>query len=236
VCDAHLLRRTGRLSNGGLVSEELISSTETAPPLKMTFVGRCFGSIADCFYGTGEWAPPNPIPAAQIIPDVILDTSCMGQEAVVVKNGSRLCGTGAARASTPILQNKAYWEVKVQQGGEWSCGVGTPACDLNALLGKDSASWALTSAGKVMSNGMIVGKVETKIQEGDIIGMTYDHVELNFYLNGESLNCPVYGIKGTVFPVFYVDDGAIVDVIFDKFRCTEIPPGFDRIMVEKALL
>ena len=46
---------------------------------------------------------------------------------------------------------------------------GTPACDLNALLGKDSASWALTSAGKVMSNGMIVGKVETKIQEGDII-------------------------------------------------------------------
>ena len=34
-------------------------------------------------------------------------------------------------------------------------------------------------------------------------GMTYDHVELNFYLNGESLNCPVYGIKGTVFPVFY---------------------------------
>ena len=45
---------------------------------------------------------------------------------MVVKNGSRLCGTGAARASTPILQNKAYWEVKVQQGGEWSCGVGEP--------------------------------------------------------------------------------------------------------------
>merc|ERR1711994_343714 len=103
------------------VSEELISST--TPSEKMTFVGRCFGSIADCFYGTGEWAPPNPIPAAQIIPDVILDTSCMGQEAVFVKNGSRLCGTGAARASTPILQNKAYWEVKIQQSGIWSCGV-----------------------------------------------------------------------------------------------------------------
>ena len=51
--------------------------------------------------------------------------------------------------------------------------LGTPACDLNALLGKDSASWALTSAGKVMSNGMIVGKVETKIQEGDIIVSGY---------------------------------------------------------------
>ena len=42
---------------------------------------------------------------------------------MVVKNGSRLCGTGAARASTPILQNKAYWEVKIQQSGIWSCGV-----------------------------------------------------------------------------------------------------------------
>jgi hypothetical protein len=28
----------------------------------------------------------------------------MGQEAVVVKNGLRLCGTGAARGSSPILQ------------------------------------------------------------------------------------------------------------------------------------
>jgi hypothetical protein len=46
-----------------------------------------------------------------------------GQEAVVVKNGSRLCGTGCARATTPILQNKAYWEIKLQQSGIWSCGV-----------------------------------------------------------------------------------------------------------------
>merc|ERR1712079_430744 len=97
------------------------------------------------------------------------------------------------------------------------------------------ASWALTSAGKVMSNGMIVGKVETKIQEGDIIGLTYDHVELNIYLNGENLNCPIYGIKGTVYPVFYVDEGAIIDAVFDSFRNSP-PSGFDRIMVEKALL
>ena len=37
----------------------------------------------------------------------------MGHEAVVVKNGLRLCGTGAARGSAPILQDKAYWEVGV---------------------------------------------------------------------------------------------------------------------------
>ena len=34
-------------------------------------------------------------------------------------------------------------------------------------------------------------------------GFTYDHVELNVYLNGENLNCPLYGIKGTVYPCFY---------------------------------
>ena len=34
-------------------------------------------------------------------------------------------------------------------------------------------------------------------------GVSYDHVELNFFLNGKSLQCPVTGIRGTVFPVFY---------------------------------
>jgi len=103
-------------------------------------------------------------------------------------------------------------------------------------LGLDIASWAVTSEGTIQTNGQAESKLEKKIQEGDVISFTYDHVELNFYLNGENLNCPMYGIKGTVFPVFYVDDGAIMDVIFDSFRCPQVPSGFDRIMVEKALL
>lgn len=32
---------------------------------------------------------------------------------------------------------------------------------------------------------------------------TYDHVELNFYHNGKHLHCPITGMKGTVYPVFY---------------------------------
>ena len=44
-----------------------------------TYIVKCFGSMADCFYGTGEWRPPQPIPASQPIPDVILDTSTMGK-------------------------------------------------------------------------------------------------------------------------------------------------------------
>lgn len=153
----------------------------------------------------------------------------------MVKNGSRLCGTGCARATTPILQNKAYWEIKLQQSGVWSCGVASPNCDMNKNLGLDNCSWALNSEQGILTNGNVEYKLEQQIQEGDIIGFSYDHVELNFFLNGCNLNTPILGIKGTVYPVFFVDDGAILDVIFDSFRCSP-PSGFDRIMVEKALL
>ena len=44
-----------------------------------TFIVKCFGSISDCLYGTGEWHPPTQIPASQPIPEVILDTSTMGK-------------------------------------------------------------------------------------------------------------------------------------------------------------
>ena len=98
----------------------------------------CVSKVNNCLYGEGEWTGAAPhIPASQPIPEVILDTSTMGQEAVVVKNGLRLCGTGSARGSAPILQDKAYWEVKVQQGGRWSAGIATPAADLTKDLGLD---------------------------------------------------------------------------------------------------
>lgn len=84
-------------------------------------------------------------------------------------------------------------------------------------------------------------------QEGDIIGITYDHVELNFYLNGRNLNVPTL-IKLTnsqafngeynsneIYPCLYVDDGAILDLIVDNFNF-QVPSGFDKIMVEQTLL
>ena len=77
--------------------------------------GQCLSLVTNCLYGEGggEWGGPvPPIPASQRIPEVILDTTTMGHEAVVVKNGLRLCGTGSARGSAPILQDKAYWEVR----------------------------------------------------------------------------------------------------------------------------
>ena len=93
-----------------------------------------------------------------------------------MKNGSRLCGTGAARSSTPILQNKAYWEFKLQQAGVWSCGLANPGCDLNKDLGNDLNSWALTHENVVMVNGNVEQKLSQKISEGDIIVSDYFQV------------------------------------------------------------
>jgi len=199
--------------------------------------GQCLSLVTNCLYGEGgDWTGTVPqIPASQRIPEVILDTTTMGHEAVVVKNGLRLCGTGSARGSAPILQDKAYWEVKVQQGGMWSAGVCTPAADLNTDLGKDQSSWAVTNSGLVRTRDSQEYQINLKLEEGDVIGFSYDHVELNIFCNGKNLDTPVLGIKGTVFPVFFVDEGAILDCIFEDFL-HQPPSGFERIMIEKALL
>ena len=51
--------------------------------------------------------------------------------------------------------------------------VGTPGCDLNKNLGKDTASWAITSEGTIQTNSQVDSKIDKKIQEGDIIVSTY---------------------------------------------------------------
>ena len=183
-------------------------------------LSQCISLVSNCLYGEGgDWPAAPHIPASQPIPEVILDTTTMGQEAVVVKNGLRLCGTGSARGTAPILQDKAYWEVvmmismmtlltsivqvKVQQGGLWSAGICTPAADLTKDLGLDQSSWAVTSSGVVRTRGEQEYNVSHNLEEGDVLGFSYDHVELNIFCNGKNLDTPILGIKGTVFPVFY---------------------------------
>jgi hypothetical protein len=40
-----------------------------------------------------------------------------GQEVVIVKNGTRICGTGGSLGTAAIMQDKAYFEVRLQQTG-----------------------------------------------------------------------------------------------------------------------
>lgn len=201
---------------------------------------------------------------------VQLDTLRMGHEMVIIKGGQRVCGSGCALGNAPLVQNKAYFEVKLQQGGVWAVGLATRETDLNRVHGgMDKESWCLNSDGTVRHdnvelyhlapapretptadllvstespNHTDLKESEKDVKpatvmpvEGDTIGLAYDHVELNFYLNGKNMEIPVRNIRGTVYPALYVDDGAILDIILDNFLFPP-PSGFEKIMVEQSLL
>ena len=34
-------------------------------------------------------------------------------------------------------------------------------------------------------------------------GVSYNHIELNFYLNGQKLDCPFTNVRGQVYPAVY---------------------------------
>uniref|UniRef100_A0A0V0JAK9 SPRY domain-containing protein 7 n=1 Tax=Schistocephalus solidus TaxID=70667 RepID=A0A0V0JAK9_SCHSO len=199
--------------------------------------------------GVRAYAPGNST--------VHLDLSSAGQYVVVLKNNTRICGTGGARANTPILQDKAYFEVKVQTSGSWAVGLCLSRADLNTLrsLREQSCVWALFNDGSVWNDSFKKAHLDTPIEEGDVVGLYYDHAELTFAVNGipAKLRLPadssssepqavvfqngLIGIRGTVFPVFATDDGAILDTRFTSFHH---PPsrasGFTEIRLEHNII
>ncbi|OQV24059.1 putative SPRY domain-containing protein 7 [Hypsibius exemplaris] len=172
----------------------------------------------------------------EVHPPVALDTTRMGDEVVVIKNGGRLCGSGGCIATASIVQDKAYFEVKVQRDGQWGVGLSLGTVNVNNIpFGVDNQSWILREDGKVYHNNQVVAAVSEVPHESDVIGVTYDHVEMSFHLNGKPLNTSVRGPKGTVFPSAFVDKDAILDFYFANFQFAP-PAGFSRIMYEQTIL
>uniref|UniRef100_A0A9J8B5H2 SPRY domain-containing protein 7 n=1 Tax=Cyprinus carpio carpio TaxID=630221 RepID=A0A9J8B5H2_CYPCA len=160
-----------------------------------------------------------------------------GTDVVIVKSGRRICGTGACLANAPLHQNKSYFEFKIQSTGVWGIGVATQKVNLNQVpLGQDSHSLVLRHDGSIYHNNEEKNRLPANSlpQEGDIVGVTYDHVELSLYLNGKNMQCPASGIRGTVFPIVYVDDSAIIDCQFSDFYHTP-PEGFEKILFEQQI-
>ncbi|XP_035029873.2 SPRY domain-containing protein 7 [Hippoglossus stenolepis] len=175
--------------------------------------------------------------ALKEMPTVQLDTHHMGTDVVIVKSGRRICGTGGCLANAPLHQNKSYFEFKIQSTGVWGVGVATQKVNLNQVpLGRDTNSLVLRHDGSVYHNNEEKNRLPANSlpQEGDIIGITYDHVELNLYLNGKNMHCPASGIRGTVYPIVYVDDSAILDCQFSDFYHTP-PQGFEKILFEQQI-
>ncbi|KAG8230954.1 hypothetical protein J437_LFUL010841 [Ladona fulva] len=197
----------------------------------MTFIMFC--CLRNCFQGFSFSSAS--IPRKEINP-IVLDSNYMGHEVVIVKNGHRICGTGGALVSAPLVQSKSYFEVKIQQSGIWGIGLATRNADLNAAPGgHDSESWVLCSDSSMKHAKEEIRKLPSTIQEGDVLGVSYDHIELNYFLNGKSLNQPITGVRGNVYPVLFVDDGAILDIVLDNFY-HPMPMGFEKIMIEQSLL
>jgi len=93
-----------------------------------------------------------------------------GHDVVIVKNGRRLCGTGGALSNVPIIQNKAYFEIKIQANGIWGVGLATRKVDLNKIpFGNDTESWVLRNDGSIYFNNLIKYKSPETIDEGDVI-------------------------------------------------------------------
>ncbi|KAM9389285.1 SPRY domain-containing protein 7 isoform 2-T2 [Phaethornis superciliosus] len=124
-----------------------------------------------------------------------------------------------------------------QRMGIWGIGVATQKANLNQIpLGRDVHSLVMRNDGALYYNNEEKNRLPANNlpQEGDVVGITYDHVELNVYLNGKNLHCPASGIRGTVYPVVYVDDSAILDCQFSEFYHTP-PPGFEKILFEQQI-
>ncbi|KAJ1528840.1 hypothetical protein ONE63_007214 [Megalurothrips usitatus] len=210
----------------------------------MSYALCCF-NLRGCFGGSSNYGANLSNRRDQNGADsnrepILLDTNYMGHEVVIVKNGIRLCGNGGTIATAPINQNKAYWEIKLQQTGVWGVGLGTRNADLNSAPGgSDKDSWVLCNDGSLRHDKKEIGKItgvpgET-ISDGDILGMTYDHEELKFYVNNVLVEPAMTGIRGTVYPILFVDEGAILDLCVERLHYTP-PSGFDRIMLEQSLL
>lgn len=108
--------------------------------------------------------------------------------------------------------------------------------------------WALFNDGNIYhdSSTSPIARLEYQVQEGDTIGIFYDHTELRFAVNGvlnyvrlydsgSSNQSGVTGIRGTVYPVVAVSSGAIIDSRFSSFQH---PPknGFTEILMEHDIL
>ncbi|KJH51308.1 SPRY domain protein [Dictyocaulus viviparus] len=193
------------------------------------------GSCLECIQGPSFSATTSYSQMTTLIPpSICLDTSRCGKDVVILKEGERICGTGAALGTLPIVQNKGYFQVNIQQGGVWGVGIG----NLHSLL--DEAPliadfWGVRDNGDVVANGVVVGKLNIEISDGDCVGVCYDHVELNFLVNGQQAEPNITGVKGPAYPLVYVDDSAILDVKFRKFTVNP-PVGYSEILAEQTIL
>lgn len=71
----------------------------------------------------------------------------------------------------------------------------------------DEYSWAICNDNVLRHNKLDLHKLNVTNsqlpQDGDIVGVAYDHIQLKFFVNGKEIEVPITNVKGTVFPALY---------------------------------
>ncbi|KAI6173041.1 SPRY domain-containing protein 7 [Aphelenchoides besseyi] len=194
-----------------------------------------FRQCLECVQGPSYTATQSYAQLREEANAIKLSTSHMGPDVVLLKNCTRICGTGGALGTAPIVQNKAYFQVDItQNGGIWGIGVAHRSADLERVPVLTD-SWFLQNNGEVWENGQLLGKVDAPPTEGDSVTVTFDHVDLKFYRNGQCLPITVNSVRGQVYPLVFTGSESILDVHFRN--TTVVPPhGYEEIMIEQTLL
>jgi len=150
----------------------------------------------------------------------------------IMREGLTVSGTGSIMGDSPILQDKAYFEVTVVRTGTFAVGVATKDVALEGVLSQDkvATAWTLTSSRQGVP----------PLVAGETIGVAFDQgdypVQLYFYREGKVVH-QMSGIRGEVIAVFSVADGAVLEPNFGGRPYSQgMPPGFQGIIKSMSLL
>jgi len=140
--------------------------------------------------------------------------------------GSTISGDGSLLGDSPVLQDKAYFEVTVVTPGTFAVGLATKETPLDGVLSQDKAATAWTLTSSLQALGPLEG--------GEVIGCALDQgdypVQVYFYRGGKVIH-QISGIRGEVCPAFSVSGGAVLEANFGaKDYAVGIPSGFQGII------
>jgi hypothetical protein len=137
-------------------------------------------------------------------------------------------------SNVQVIQDKAYFEVKVCKAGDIRVGCSKCARDrLDQGLGQDPESW-----GAKFTTGEAFGH---RVTSGDIIGCLIDQSDypplLCYTLNGNPLDsAKVSGLKTPILAAVSVGEGAEIEVTFDSQLLEHYPPtGFSPIIFSQTI-
>ncbi|KAL3076455.1 hypothetical protein niasHT_039944 [Heterodera trifolii] len=190
-----------------------------------------FRACLDCIQGPSLTATQSYAQLREEMRTVRLDRNHMGDDVVLLKEGTRVCGSGGILGNVPLLQNKSYFQVHIHQSGIWGVGLGTRKTDLSKAPIADTV-WMLLNDGTILMDNEIVGKVEQPIGEGETI--------LHFYRGGVPIwTGPIKASAvGLVFyPCLCIDENCVLDICFSAAKFSQKAPlGYQEIMAEQTLL